>query len=274
MVPAPLALDVVTTAPSTSRPGPQCDCGPLVAHHARCRPSARGGSRWRRTRRTRRGRGGCIGPEPVMLGGLLAAQPDGRLDTKSGFLLRSALDAAGKRYWMLQPASQPASHVRRRPRRRTRALGVCRSSRSPGGRPRLCSRPRGRGSIRAARWKDPTSEAGRSGGFHGVCVLDFTPPTEEPPEERTAPAGGRRPLEFGTWRRAHRKPGVRIGICDSASDDLSVRSTRTAPCRARHSLVSAGSSLAPGCAATSRWPRLAPTTAVYEPSNSAAPRGC
>ncbi|MGW1811533.1 hypothetical protein [Streptomyces sp. NPDC002078] len=60
-----------------------------------------------------------------------------------------------------------------------------------------------------------TSEAGRTGGFHGVRVLDFTPPAEEPPEERTTPAGYRGPLVFGMWRRAHWKPGVRIGIRDS-----------------------------------------------------------
>ncbi|WP_030800674.1 hypothetical protein [Streptomyces sp. NRRL S-337] len=53
----------------------------------------------------------CIGPEPVILGGLLAAQPDGRLDTTSGFLLISALDAAGKRYWMPQPATYGDDHA-------------------------------------------------------------------------------------------------------------------------------------------------------------------
>ncbi|MFD8802066.1 hypothetical protein [Streptomyces atroolivaceus] len=40
-----------------------------------------------------------MGPEPVILGGLLAAQPDGRLDTTFGFLLISSLDPAGERRW-------------------------------------------------------------------------------------------------------------------------------------------------------------------------------
>ncbi|MFD3613109.1 hypothetical protein ACFWXA_34620 [Streptomyces atroolivaceus] len=47
----------------------------------------------------------CVGPEPVILGGLLSAQPGGRLDTTFGFLLISSLDPAGERRWVLQPAA-------------------------------------------------------------------------------------------------------------------------------------------------------------------------
>ncbi|MGW0885571.1 hypothetical protein [Streptomyces sp. NPDC002671] len=76
--------------------------------------------------------------------------------------------------------------------------------------------PGPRPTSRSALGRIATSEAGRAGGFHGVHVLDFTPPSDEPPEERTAPSGSRGQLVFGTWRRAHWKPGVRIGVRDSA----------------------------------------------------------
>ncbi|MFC7983632.1 hypothetical protein [Streptomyces sp. NPDC057336] len=211
MVPAPLALDVVTTAPldgstrdALRLPAPWSlithDAVPLRAAQADDDELA-----------ALVEAGVCVGPEPVILGGLLAAQADGRLDTTSGFLLISCLDAAGKRCQVLQPTAYgdhaggrvlygyaaQLAFARWTPPPVLPDLGMCPTSRSTLGR-------------------IATSEAGRAGGFHRVRLLDFTPPPEGPPEQRTAPAGSRGPLTFGTWRRAHWKPGVRIGIRDSA----------------------------------------------------------
>ncbi|MGW0771287.1 hypothetical protein [Streptomyces sp. NPDC002676] len=105
MVPAPLALDVVTTAPldeqtraALRRPAPWSlithDPVPLRAAEADDDELA-----------ALIEAGVCMGPEPVILGGLLAAQPDRQLDTTSGFLLISSFDAKGRRCWMLQPAA-------------------------------------------------------------------------------------------------------------------------------------------------------------------------
>jgi hypothetical protein len=129
--------------------------------------------------------------------------------------------------------------------------------------------PGPRPASRSALGRIATSEAGQAGGFHGIRVLDFTPPPEGLPEERTASTGSRGPLVFGTWRRAHWKPGMRIGIRDSdgrlvgpvykngAVEGITfARERRFFPrTRIRRDLP------------------LAPTTTVYELSNSAAPRG-
>ncbi|MFE3163369.1 hypothetical protein [Streptomyces sp. NPDC059224] len=265
MVPAPLALDVVTTAPLDEQtraalrlPAPWSlithDAVPLRAAEADDDELA-----------ALVEAGVCVGPEPVILGGLLAAQPDGRLDTTSGFLLISALDAPGKRYWMLQPATYGDDHAGGRVLYGYAAqLAFARWTPPP-----VLPAPGARPNSRSALGRIATSEVGRSGGFHGVRVLDFTPPPEEPPEERPAPAGARRPLEFGTWRRAHWKPGVRIGIRDSdgrlvgpvykdgaVEGTTFTRERRFFPrTRIRRDLP------------------LAPTTTVYKLSNSAAPRG-
>ncbi|MBN0045598.1 hypothetical protein JS756_16080 [Streptomyces actuosus] len=265
MVPAPLSLDVVTTAPLDEQtraalrlPAPWSlithDAVPLRAAEADDDELA-----------ALVEAGVCIGPEPVILGGLLAAQPDGRLDPTSGFLLISALDARGKRYWMLQPATYGDDHAGGRVLYGYAAqLAFARWTPPP-----VLPAPGPRPHSRSALGRIAASEAGRSGGFHGVRVLDFTPPPEDPPEERTAPAGARRPLEFGTWRRAHWKPGVRIGIRDSEGrlvgpvyKDGAVEGTtftrerRFFPrTRIRRDLP------------------LAPTTTVYELSNSTATPG-
>lgn len=210
MVPAPLALDVVTTAPldeptrdALRLPAPWSlithDAVPLRAAQADDDELA-----------ALVEAGGCVGPEPVILGGLLAAQADGRLDTTSGFLLISCLDAAGKRYQVLQPAAYGDHAGGRVLYGYAAQLAFARWTPPP-----VLPAPGPRPTSRSALGRIATSEAGQAGGFHGVRVLDFTPPPEGPPEQRTATGGSRRPLAVGTWRRAHWKPGVRIGIRDN-----------------------------------------------------------
>ncbi|MFI5987811.1 hypothetical protein ACIBEA_44040 [Streptomyces sp. NPDC051555] len=211
MVPAPLALDVVTTAPLEEEiraalrlPAPWSlvvhDAVPLSAAEADDDELA-----------ALIEKGVCIGPEPVILGGLLAAQPDGRLDTTSGFLLISVLVGEGRRSWMLQPAAY-GDHAGGRVLYGYAAQLAFARWKPPPLLPGLGPRPTSRSALARA----SESAAGQAGGFHQVHVLDFSPPVDEPPAERMEPTGARGPLTFGTWRRAHWKPGVRIGIRDSS----------------------------------------------------------
>lgn len=105
LVPAGIALDVVTTAPldeetrdSLRLPAPWS----FITHEAVPLRAAQADDDELAALIEA---GVCVGPEPVILGGLLAAQPDGRLDTTSGFLLISSFDATGKRCKVLQPAA-------------------------------------------------------------------------------------------------------------------------------------------------------------------------
>ncbi|WP_328965585.1 hypothetical protein [Streptomyces virginiae] len=264
MVPAPLAVDVVTTAPldeptraALRLPAPWS----LITHDAVPLRAAQADD-------DELGAlveaGVCVGPEPVILGGLLAAQPDGRLDTTSGFLLISSLDAAGERCWVLQPAAY-GDHAGGRVLYGYAAQLAFARWTPPPALPDPGPRPTSRGTL----GRIATSEAGQAGGFHGVRVLDFTPPPQGPPEQRTAPGGSRGPLALGTWRRAHWKPGVRIGIRDSdgrlvgpvykdgAVEGVTFTRERRFFPRAR---------IRPDLP-------LAPTTAVYKLSNSVAPPG-
>ncbi|MFD3959574.1 MULTISPECIES: hypothetical protein [Streptomyces] len=210
MVPAALALDVVTTAPldegtrdSLRLPAPWS----FITHEAVPLRAAQADDDELAALIEA---GVCVGPEPVILGGLLAAQPDGRLDTTSGFLLISSLDATGKRCQVLQPASYGDHGGGRVLYGYAAQLAFARWTPPP-----VLPAPGPRPMSRSALGRIAASEAGQAGGFHGVRVLDFAPPPEEPPQERPAPTGSRGPLVVGTWRRAHWKPGVRIGIRDS-----------------------------------------------------------
>ncbi|MFH8476253.1 hypothetical protein [Streptomyces sp. NPDC018000] len=264
MIPAPLALDVVTTAPLDEQtraalrlPAPWS----LITHDAVPLRAAEADDELAALVEA----GVCMGPEPVILGGLLAAQPDGRLDTTAGILLISTLDAAGKRCQVLQPAAYGDDHAGGRVLHGYAAQLAFGRWTPPPVLPASGPRP----VSRSALGRVAASEAGRAGGFHGVRVPDFTPLPEEPPEESAAPADSRGPLVFGTWRRAHWKPGVRIGIRDSGGrlvgpvyKDGAVEGTtftrerRFVPrTRIRRDLP------------------LAPTTAVYKLSNWTAPRG-
>ncbi|MEW2434401.1 hypothetical protein AB0952_09495 [Streptomyces caniferus] len=153
--------------------------------------------------------GGCLGRQPAILGGLLAARPDGSLDATAGFLLLAAHDAVGRRSVMLQPAAY-GDHAGGRVLYGYAAQLAFARWTEPPALPEAGDRPEARSALaRIAR-----SEAGRNGAWHHVRALDFTPPPEHPPEPGPEPAGSRRPLTWGTWRRAHWKPGVRIGIRD------------------------------------------------------------
>ncbi|MFD8947557.1 hypothetical protein ACFV0B_01685 [Streptomyces xanthophaeus] len=210
MVPAALALDVVTTAPldeetrhSLRLPAPWS----FITHEAVPLRAAQADDDELAALIEA---GVCVGPEPVILGGLLAAQPDGRLDTTSGFLLISSLDATGKRCQVLQPATYGDHGGGRVLYGYAAQLAFARWTPPP-----VLADPGPHPMSRSALGRIAASEAGQAGGFHGVRVLDFTPPPEEPPQERPVPTGSRGPLVVGTWRRAHWKPGVRIGIRDS-----------------------------------------------------------
>ncbi|MFE9121326.1 hypothetical protein [Streptomyces sp. NPDC007172] len=210
MVPAPLALDVVTTArldeptrDALRLPAPWS----LITHDAVPLRAAQADDD-ELTALVEAG--ACVGPEPVILGGLLASHPDGQLDTTSGFLLISCLDATGKRSQVLQPAAYGDHGGGRVLYGYAAQLAFARWTAPP-----ALPDPGPRPTSRSTLGRIAASEAGRAGGFHGVHVLDFTPPPEGPPEQRAAPTGSRGPLLLGTWRRAHWKPGVRIGIRDS-----------------------------------------------------------
>lgn len=211
MVPAPHALDVVTTAPldpesrsALRLPAPWS----LVVHDPVPLSAAKADDDELAALIEA---GACIGPEPTIIGGLLAAHPDGRLDTTSGFLLISALGADGQRAWMLQPAAYGDHAGGRVLYGYAAQLSFARWV-APPPLPDPGPRPASRSTLA----RIAASAAGQAGGFHDVRVLDFTPPVDEPPAQRTEQAGTRGPLTAGTWRRAHWKPGVRIGIRDSA----------------------------------------------------------
>jgi hypothetical protein len=155
--------------------------------------------------------GRCLGPEPAVLGALLAARPDGGPDTTSGFLLLSALHSDGTRRWVLQ-APAYGDHAAGRALYGYAAQLAFGQWAPPPALPDPGPRPL----SRSTSGRIAASEAGRAGGFHAVRTLEFTPPPENPPEPRTAPTSARGPLTHGTFRRAHWKPGMRIGIRDSA----------------------------------------------------------
>lgn len=269
MVPAPLALDVVTTATATVDEQTRASALRLRApgRSSRKMPSLCARRKPMTTYSPHSSRPGCVSDRNPSLSSSAASSP---LSLMAGATRRP--DSCSS------PPSTP----------RASGTGCCSQPSTATTTPAdACSTDMPQ--LAFARWTPPpalpdsgprpnsrsalgriaTSEAGRSGGFHGVCVLDFTPPPEEPPEERTAPAGARKPLEFGTWRRAHWNPGVRIGIRDSdgrlvgsvykdgaVEGTTFTRERRFFPRpRIRRDLP------------------LAPTTAVYELSNSAAPRG-
>ncbi|MFE9628505.1 hypothetical protein [Streptomyces sp. NPDC006527] len=265
MIPAPLALDVVTTAPLDEQtraalrlPAPWSlithDAVPLRAAEADDDELA-----------ALVEAGVCVGPEPVILGGLLAAHPDGQLDTTAGFLLISILDATGKRCQVLQPAAYGDDHAGGRVLHGYAAqLAFGRWTPPP-----VLPAPGPRPTSRSALGRIAASEAGRAGGLHGVRVLDFAPPPEEPPEDRVAPADSRGPLVFGTWRRAHWKPGVRIGIRDGAG-------RLVGPVYKDGAVEGTTFTREPRFVPRTRIRRdlpLAPTTAVYKLPNPAAPQG-
>ncbi|MFI7089636.1 hypothetical protein ACIBUR_39380 [Streptomyces anulatus] len=210
-IPAPLAWDVVTTAPLETElreklrlPAPWTlvmhDPVPLAAAEADDAELAE-----------LIDAGRCFGQRPTVLGALLAAHPDGRPDTTSGFLLLSALDGSGRRCWMLQHAAF-GDHAG------GRALWGYAAQLAFGrwAPPPALPDTGGRADTRSTLTRIARSEAGRDGAWHHVRLLDFAPPPQEPPPahgERTGTGSGKR-LTAGTWRRAYWKPGTRIGIRD------------------------------------------------------------
>ena len=209
-IPAPLAFDVVTTAPlehetraALRLPAPWS----LVVHEPVPLAAAQADDAELAELIEA---GSCVGHQPAILGGLLAARPDGSLDTTAGFLLLAARDLAGRRSVMLQPAAYGGHAGGRVLYGYAAQLSFARWTLPPD-LPEVSGRPGSRSTLaRTAR-----SDAGRAGAWHHVRTLSFTPPPEQPPNSRPEPEGARGPLTTGTWRRAHWKPGVRIGIRDS-----------------------------------------------------------
>ncbi|WDF37867.1 hypothetical protein PBV52_14195 [Streptomyces sp. T12] len=213
MIPASLALDVVTASPLDAEtltalrlPAPWS----LVVHEPVTLAAAEADD----TELAQLIEAGqCAGHEPAILGGLLAASDDGSLDTTAGFLLLTALDGSGRRLWMLQHAAYGDHAGGCVLYGYAAQLAFARWLQPPTlPDPGPGSRPGSRSALaRAVR-----SEAGQGGGWHHVRVLDFTPPPDEPPPERAEPTDTGTPLTTGTWRRAHWKPGVCIGVRDAA----------------------------------------------------------
>lgn len=210
-VPGSLALDVVTTAPldqetraALRMPAPWS----LVTHEPVPLSAAQADDA---TLAELIEAGVCVGGEPTILGGLLAARPDHHLDTTAGFLLMSALDAAGRRSWVLQPAAYGDHAGGRVLYGYAAQLAFARWTVPP---PLPGSGPRP--ATRSALARIAASGPGRDGAFHDVRLLDYTAPPDDLPRQRQAVAGTRGPLTAGTWRRAHWRNNVRVGIRDSA----------------------------------------------------------
>lgn len=207
--------------------------------------------------------GGCFGHQPAILGGLLAAREDGTLDATAGFLLLAARDTAGRRMVMLQHAAFGEHAGGRVLYGYAAQLAFARWTEPPD-----LPEAGGRSGSRSTLTRIARSDAGREGAWHRVRTLVFSPPPVGPPSARPEPAASRGPLTAGTWRRAHWKPGVRIGIRDERGrlvgpvykDGAVEGQTFT---RERY--------FVPRTRIRPDLP-LAPTTTVYRPPRSAADR--
>ena len=153
----------------------------------------------------------AVGREPAVAGALLKATDamNLRLDTRLGFLLVTSLDERGDRtWWTLNPAkfgTHPAGRIMF-----SYAAQLTFARWNPP--PPLPDREGRADSNRALR-AAARSTAGQQGGWHGVRVLDMEPPPDEPSDSH--PNGEGQELTFGTWRRAHWRPRVRVGIRDA-----------------------------------------------------------
>lgn len=150
-----------------------------------------------------------LGDAPVVMGGVLTAREDGHLDEGLGWLLIAATNRrTGIPLYSLVPVPYGA-HPAGRALYGYAALLAFENWRPP---PEL---PRRDGSGRRGREikKLARTRQARDGAFHGVHLLDYTPPPEEP-APRTRSAAGAGELAAGTWRRAHVRPRVRYGIRD------------------------------------------------------------
>lgn len=152
-----------------------------------------------------------LGDEPMVMGGVLTARADGRLEEDLGWLLTAALDRrSGRPAYSLVPVPLGA-HPAGRALYGYAALLAFEDWRPPPTLPRRDGPGRpGREVKKLARtWQ------ARDGGFHGVHALNYTPPPEKlTTRERTGAGVGE--LAAGTWRRAHVRPRVRYGIRDAA----------------------------------------------------------
>ncbi|MFF2378362.1 hypothetical protein ACFVUW_28630 [Streptomyces xiamenensis] len=116
-----------------------------------------------------------LGDEPMVMGGVLTARADGRLEEDLGWLLTAALDRrSGNPAYSLVPVPLGA-HPAGRALYGYAALLAFEDWRPPPALPRrdATGRP-GREVKKLARtWQ------ARDGGFHGVHALDYTPPPED-----------------------------------------------------------------------------------------------
>ncbi|WP_456988546.1 hypothetical protein [Kitasatospora sp. cg17-2] len=150
------------------------------------------------------------GRRPAVIGALLRAQPGPglHLDTRMGWLWLTSVDGAGVRHRFLQPAAfgtHPAGRVLYSYAAQL-AFGCWTPPTGPTGPP-----PAGRFSQRAVRRAVRTPEAA-TGAYQGVHVLRLTPPPDQSADGRSAACGPGRRLAHGTWRRAHWRYRVRVGV--------------------------------------------------------------
>ncbi|MGA5819889.1 hypothetical protein ACPC54_18755 [Kitasatospora sp. NPDC094028] len=149
------------------------------------------------------------GRSPAVIGALLRAQPgpELRLDTRMGWLWLTSVDEAGVRHRFLQPAAfgaHPAGRVLYSYAAQL-AFGNWTPPASPAGQP-----PGERFSQRAVRRAVRTPEA-VAGAYQGVHVLRLNPPPDQPSVGRLTRGTGKG-LAHGTWRRAHWRYRVRVGV--------------------------------------------------------------
>jgi len=150
-----------------------------------------------------------LGDAPVVMGGVLNAREDGHLDEGLGWLLTAATDrSTGVPLYSLVPVPY-GGHPAGRALYGYAALLAFENWRPPPELPRRDGPGRRDREIK----KLARTRQARDGGFHGVHLLDYEPPPEEP-AARTRPAAGAGELVAGTWRRAHVRPRVRYGIRD------------------------------------------------------------
>lgn len=154
----------------------------------------------------------AAGGRPVVIGALLRARSGTglRLDDRLGWLWLASVDGAGVRRRFLQPAvfgAHPAGRVLY-----SYAAQLTFGRWTP---PPAPTEPLGQGdrvSQRAVRRAVRTPEAD-AGAYQGVRVLRLTAPPDQPADpDRAAARGSGKPLTFGTWRRAHWRYRVRVGL--------------------------------------------------------------
>lgn len=207
-IPADLALDVVTSTPPAREYRGELRLPAryvLVFHDGVPTPVVMGDD----DTVDRFGENYIVSGETLVLGGILAAEEDGRISADGlGFIILGRRDSSGEYGWRAFPVPY-GDHPAGRVLLNYAALLSWENWSAP---PKVPSSPHGKeGTSNQIKRAARTPEA-QAGGWHGVRVLDYRPP--EPAPERPRGESGGRSLRYRSERRGHYKYRVRIGIRD------------------------------------------------------------